>query len=193
MSSQLGWLDSYWGIMFPGMMTAFGTFLMKQFFETIASRARHIYKIANRDVVAAANRLATGGVVPDAVIVLDIERTVGVARQAAQGKGLDRLEREAESFHDRVHAEYRAYRGPGIVHLDASAAPDVYERSGVGTSTVAPSPPSVLISSPSHLRHTYASTLVIAPWRRPPLLLPGWLAARSRGRESVAAWRPSVR
>jgi multiple sugar transport system permease protein len=35
MSSQLGWLDTYWGIMFPGMMTAFGTFLMKQFFETI--------------------------------------------------------------------------------------------------------------------------------------------------------------
>ena len=35
MSAQLGWLDSYWGIMFPGMMTAFGTFLMKQFFETI--------------------------------------------------------------------------------------------------------------------------------------------------------------
>jgi multiple sugar transport system permease protein len=35
MSAQLGWLDSYWGIMFPGMMTAFGTFLMKQFFETV--------------------------------------------------------------------------------------------------------------------------------------------------------------
>jgi multiple sugar transport system permease protein len=35
MSSQLGWVDSYWGIMFPGIMTAFGTFLMKQFFETI--------------------------------------------------------------------------------------------------------------------------------------------------------------
>lgn len=35
MSSQLGWLDSYWGIMFPGLMTAFGTFLMKQFFETV--------------------------------------------------------------------------------------------------------------------------------------------------------------
>jgi multiple sugar transport system permease protein len=32
MASQFGWLDSYWGIMFPGMMTAFGTFLMKQFF-----------------------------------------------------------------------------------------------------------------------------------------------------------------
>jgi len=35
LSSQLGWLNSYWGIMFPGMMTAFGTFLMKQFFETL--------------------------------------------------------------------------------------------------------------------------------------------------------------
>ena len=35
MSQQLGWLDSYWGIMFPGLMTAFGMFLMKQFFETV--------------------------------------------------------------------------------------------------------------------------------------------------------------
>jgi multiple sugar transport system permease protein len=35
MSQTFGWLDSYWGIMFPGMMTAFGTFLMKQFFETV--------------------------------------------------------------------------------------------------------------------------------------------------------------
>lgn len=35
MSAQLHWIDSYWGIMFPGMMSAFGTFLMKQFFETV--------------------------------------------------------------------------------------------------------------------------------------------------------------
>ncbi len=35
MSKSFGWLDSYWGIMFPGLMTAFGTFLMKQFFETV--------------------------------------------------------------------------------------------------------------------------------------------------------------
>ncbi|AGT09815.1 carbohydrate ABC transporter permease [Paracoccus aminophilus] len=35
MSANLGWLDTYWGIMFPGMMTAFGTFLMKQFFEGV--------------------------------------------------------------------------------------------------------------------------------------------------------------
>ncbi|WP_245417951.1 carbohydrate ABC transporter permease [Cohaesibacter celericrescens] len=35
MAQQFGWLDTYWGIMFPGLMTAFGTFLMKQFFETV--------------------------------------------------------------------------------------------------------------------------------------------------------------
>ncbi|WP_176084039.1 carbohydrate ABC transporter permease [Martelella sp. HB161492] len=35
MSANFGWLDSYWGIMFPGMMTGFGTFLMRQFFEGV--------------------------------------------------------------------------------------------------------------------------------------------------------------
>lgn len=35
MAVEFGWLNSYWGIMFPGMMTAFGTFLMKQFFESV--------------------------------------------------------------------------------------------------------------------------------------------------------------
>ncbi|SMH28818.1 carbohydrate ABC transporter permease [Azospirillum agricola] len=35
MASRFGWLDSYWGIVFPGLMTAFGTFLMRQFFETV--------------------------------------------------------------------------------------------------------------------------------------------------------------
>ncbi|MAX72869.1 carbohydrate ABC transporter permease [Alterinioella nitratireducens] len=35
MSQSFGWLDSYWGIMFPGLMTAFGVFLMRQFFQTV--------------------------------------------------------------------------------------------------------------------------------------------------------------
>jgi multiple sugar transport system permease protein len=35
LSRTLGWLDTYWGIMFPGIMTGFGTFLMKQFFEGV--------------------------------------------------------------------------------------------------------------------------------------------------------------
>ncbi len=31
MSARLGWIDTYWGIMFPGLMSAFGVFLMRQF------------------------------------------------------------------------------------------------------------------------------------------------------------------
>lgn len=32
MSINLHWADTYWGIMFPGVMSAFGVFLMRQFF-----------------------------------------------------------------------------------------------------------------------------------------------------------------
>jgi multiple sugar transport system permease protein len=31
LSSARGWVDTYWGIMFPGMITAFGIFLIRQF------------------------------------------------------------------------------------------------------------------------------------------------------------------
>ena len=30
MSAWFGWIDTYWGIMFPGLMSAFGVFLMRQ-------------------------------------------------------------------------------------------------------------------------------------------------------------------
>jgi multiple sugar transport system permease protein len=32
MAKSMGWLDTIWGIMFPGMMSGFGVFLMRQFF-----------------------------------------------------------------------------------------------------------------------------------------------------------------
>ncbi|MDY0393355.1 carbohydrate ABC transporter permease [Virgibacillus halophilus] len=35
MSSAFGWVDTYWGIMFPGIMEAFGVFLMRQFMSGI--------------------------------------------------------------------------------------------------------------------------------------------------------------
>lgn len=31
LSSDVGWIDSYWGLIFPGLMEAFGIFLMRQF------------------------------------------------------------------------------------------------------------------------------------------------------------------
>ena len=35
MSKTMGWLDTYWGIAFPGLITGFGVFLMKQLFESV--------------------------------------------------------------------------------------------------------------------------------------------------------------
>jgi multiple sugar transport system permease protein len=35
LSSDLHWVDSYWGLMFPGMMEAFGIFLMRQFMAEV--------------------------------------------------------------------------------------------------------------------------------------------------------------
>ncbi len=35
MSTRFGWVDSYWGIAFPGLIPAFGVFLMRQFFQTL--------------------------------------------------------------------------------------------------------------------------------------------------------------
>lgn len=35
MSVEKGWVDTYWGLLFPGLITAFGVFLMRQFFQTL--------------------------------------------------------------------------------------------------------------------------------------------------------------
>ena len=90
------------------------------------------YQIAGRgldaDAVRAANRLATGGLRPDVTLVLDVPVTVGRARQAAQGKVPDRMERAAAAFHERVVAAFGAATGPGIVHLDGTGTPDVVEQ-----------------------------------------------------------------
>jgi len=81
------------------------------------------YQVVGRglpaDAVASAIGLATGGLLPDLYVVLDVAVTTGRSRQAAQGKAADRLERETESFHQRVAEAYRAARGANIVHLPA--------------------------------------------------------------------------
>jgi multiple sugar transport system permease protein len=35
LSTMLGWVDTYIGILFPGLISAFGIFLMKQFMESV--------------------------------------------------------------------------------------------------------------------------------------------------------------
>jgi multiple sugar transport system permease protein len=35
MSAEFGWVDTYWGLLFPGLIPGFGVFLMRQFFQTL--------------------------------------------------------------------------------------------------------------------------------------------------------------
>jgi dTMP kinase len=82
------------------------------------------------DEVTECNRIATGGVTPDATVLLDVDPQVGAARQRAEGKSADRMEMEDAEFHRRVAAAYRAHaaRVAGIVRVDAEAPRDEVQR-----------------------------------------------------------------
>lgn len=69
------------------------------------------------------NRAATGGLVPDVTLVLDVDPATGEGRRALAGKA-DRLDREEAGFHQRVTAAYLAADGPGVHHLDGGASPE---------------------------------------------------------------------
>jgi dTMP kinase len=82
------------------------------------------YQVAGRGLpgedVAAALRLATGGLVPDLTLVLDVPVAIGRERQRRTRKEQDRFERQDDAFHERVRAVYQAASGPGVVHVDAT-------------------------------------------------------------------------
>jgi dTMP kinase len=82
------------------------------------------YQVAGRGLgaedVDAALRIATGGLVPDLTLVLDVPVQVGRDRQRKARKVQDRFEREDDAFHERVRATYRSAAGPGVVHVDAT-------------------------------------------------------------------------
>ena len=82
------------------------------------------YQVAGRglpaDAVDAALQLATGGLVPDLTLVLDVPVDVGRERIRRARKEPDRLERLDDEFHRRVREAYRRANGPGMVHIDAT-------------------------------------------------------------------------
>jgi dTMP kinase len=100
-----------------------GTVLADRF--DLSTRA---YQIGGRGlperVVFEANALATGGLEPDLVVVLDLPPAVGQARQRVAGKVRDRIEQEDEAFHGRVAEAFRAAQGGTIVHLRADRSPE---------------------------------------------------------------------
>ena len=83
------------------------------------------YQGAGRGLPAATvlgvNEVATQGLRPDLVLVLDVPPEVGRSRQAAAGKSRDRFEREDDGFHERVAEAYRTAEGPAVRHLDGMA------------------------------------------------------------------------
>jgi dTMP kinase len=81
------------------------------------------------EALAAWNRAATGGLVPDLTLLFDLDARLGLERRAGAGGG-NRLDREPLEFHLRVRRQYHelAAREPGrFVVLDASGAPDGIE------------------------------------------------------------------
>ncbi|MFK3981506.1 dTMP kinase [Micromonospora sp. NPDC050397] len=54
------------------------------------------------DEVSWLSSWATGGLKPDLVVLLDVDPRAGLARAAARGAGVDRLEGESLDFHERV-------------------------------------------------------------------------------------------
>jgi dTMP kinase len=73
-----------------------------------------------RDAVETTNRLATGGLEPDIMLVLDVPVAIGRERQHRARKVRDRFERRGDAFHRRVLEAYRKARGPGVIHIDAA-------------------------------------------------------------------------
>jgi dTMP kinase len=71
-----------------------------------------------------ANELATGGLSPDATVLLRLDPEEGARRQERAAKHRDRLEREGLEFHRRVARGYEELAGwvPGTVRVDAEGS-----------------------------------------------------------------------
>jgi len=69
------------------------------------------------------NHAATGGLVPDLTLVLDIDAEAGMERLRSTARHQNRLDLESLEFHRRVSDFYRTVSGPGIMHLDANDSP----------------------------------------------------------------------
>lgn len=72
----------------------------------------YAYQVVGRGLaeedVRAANRLATGGLVPDLTLLLDVPVAVGMERADSRG-ARDRMERSGDDFHARVGAAFATF------------------------------------------------------------------------------------
>lgn len=98
------------------------------------SDATFAYQIGGRNLpeksVRDADNLATGGLLPDMTILLDLDPEEGLARLQKQGREKDRIELEEISFHHCVREMYLrlAESEDRYLVVDASQEPDIQDR-----------------------------------------------------------------
>ena len=80
----------------------------------------------DHDTLAAINRFATGGLVPEITFLFDLAPAIGLSRRNEAGD-TNRLDREPEAFHARVRDRYLelAAREPHrFIVIDAAGPPE---------------------------------------------------------------------
>lgn len=86
----------------------------------------YAYQIFGRGLpeeeVRAANRLATGGLVPDITLLLDVPATEGLSRADSRG-ARDRMEKAEDEFHQRVAAAFRQFTDAKWQHSHPECGP----------------------------------------------------------------------
>ena len=88
----------------------------------------YAYQVAGRGLpeegVRAANRLATGGLVPDLTLLISEAATVGQRRVAGRGER-DRMEQSGDAFHRRVAAAFERCLDPAWQRAHPECGPIV--------------------------------------------------------------------
>jgi len=97
------------------------------------SDATLAYQVGGRGLpvepVRRADALATGGLVPDMVILLDLPPGAGLSRMQRQGRELDRIEMEKPEFHEKVRNMYLELSAgdPRYLVVDATLEPSLQD------------------------------------------------------------------
>jgi dTMP kinase len=89
----------------------------------------YAYQIGGRALpeedVRTANRLATGGLVPDVTLLLSYPAEQGLARAAERSAAHDRMEREGKEFHRRVAAAFDSFASAAWQRVHPECGPIV--------------------------------------------------------------------